>query len=129
MRCSPAARIARRGRNGAPTQAVDGVASVPCARLQVRVRLANCAAVPSPGAAVRNAHDDSHRLAIVTRFVGSGCANSYRLHAVVAGNGSILPDSLPLSGTARSRLPPLRPLPGFADRAGLAIGDDSQRLL
>src|SRR5207253_8902104 len=83
----------------------------------------------SPGAAVRHAHDDSHRLAIVTRFVGSGCANSYRLHAVVAGNGSILPDSLPLPGTARSRLPPLRPLPGFADRAGLAIADDSQRSL
>src|SRR5438876_11304307 len=67
----------------------------------------------------------------VARFVGSGCANSCRLLAValVVGNGSIRPDSLPLPGRARSRLPPLRPLPGLADRAGVAIGDDSQGLL
>src|SRR2546422_5094230 len=38
---------AHRGRNGVPTQAVDAVASVTCARLQGPVLLPNCAAVPS----------------------------------------------------------------------------------
>src|ERR1700730_9182012 len=85
----------------------------------------------SPGATVRHARDDNHRLAIGARCLGSGGANSCRLLevALVAGNGSIPPDSLPLPGRARSRLPPLRSLPGFADRAGAAIGDDWQEFL
>ena len=40
----------------------------------------------------------------------------------------IPPGSLPLPGRARSPLPPLRPLPGFAHRAGVAIADGGQGL-
>ena len=49
--------------------------------------------------------------------------------AAAAENGSIRPGSLPLPGRAPSPLPPLGPLAGFPDRAGVAIGDDWQGML
>jgi hypothetical protein len=80
-------------------------------------------------------HDAQYGLevpaATAARCVGSGCGNPWRLlgPAAAAENGSIRPGSLPLPDTARSPLPPLRPLAGFPDRGAVAIGDDWQGML